>query len=311
MDAAAGLDDVRNFQGVKYIVDNNSSGNDKSTTTTTTTTTVSPNTPNSRPVRQSIPLYLSDFCKLNLQFQFPWLLPSQSIQMPKQLHKHACHTKDVFRDVATFNDIVFEDYVTQSITFDDDNDNNSNNNDSGQAFKFVPLPVWHGDDLISHGYAFTIYPTKDNNNDRDNDGIDDQQQPKQQRPLHVVYLSDISRMVPETLEYIQQKLPPTDILIVDSLLWHKVHPVHYSLDQAVELSRIIQPRVHTYLIGMSCDSFPPHDEMNTLLRKKYNGTVSFAHDGLVIDLPPLDDDDEDDNDTNREWAREPVDVFKY
>jgi phosphoribosyl 1,2-cyclic phosphodiesterase len=298
MDAAAGLDDVRNFQGVKYIVDNNNNNDDTSTTTTT-----SPDTPNSRPVRQSIPLYLSDFCKINLQLQFPWLLPSQSIQMPKQQHKHTCHTKDVFRDVATFNNIVFEDYKTQSITFDDMDENDY----SSRAFEFVPLPVWHGDDLISHGYAFTIYPTKDNNN-YGYEGSNDQEEQKQQRPLHVVYLSDISRMVPETLEFIQQKLPPTDLLIVDSLLWHKIHPVHYSLDQAVELSKIIQPRVHTYLVGMSCDSFLPHDEMNMLLHKTYDGTVSFAYDGLVIDLPALDDND-DNNSTNQKWTREPIDVF--
>jgi phosphoribosyl 1,2-cyclic phosphodiesterase len=290
MDAAAGLDDVRNFQTVRYVVDNDK---DKPKATSTTST---PETSNSRPVRQSIPLYLSDFCKLNLQAQFPWLLPSNNIRMPKQQHTNLTtnqHDVVVPRDVATFDDVVFQDYITQSIPFEDDDKRDSTDDD---AFQFVPLPVWHGDDLISHGFAFTVHPNRD-----------DQQQ-QSRRPLHVVYLSDLSRMVPETLEFIQTQLPPTDILIVDSLLWNKVHPVHYSLDQAVELAKKIQPTVHTYLVGMSCDSFLPHDEMNVWLHKKYNGTVSFAHDGLVVELPttptkpPVDY-------LEKKWKREPVDVF--
>jgi hypothetical protein len=38
-----------------------------------------------------------------------------------------------------------------------------------------------------------------------------------------------------------------------------------------------------YLLGMNCDSFLPHDEMNEKLRKDY-GNVQFAHDGLELDL---------------------------
>ena len=88
-------------------------------------------------------------------------------------------------------------------------------------------------------------------------------------------------------------LPPTDILIVDSLLWDRAHPVHYSMKQAVELSQVIKPRLQTYLIGMSCDNFLPHDEMNKYLKEKYGnnkwdkklGAIAFAHDGLVVELP--------------------------
>jgi hypothetical protein len=103
--------------------------------------------------------------------------------------------------------------------------------------------------------------------------------------------SDISDMVPETLDYIQKTLPPTDVLIVDSLNWGKNHPVHYTLEQAVELAQTIKPKIRTFLIGMSCDYFLPHDEMNTYLRELYgdgddgNGVIVMAHDGLIIDLP--------------------------
>jgi hypothetical protein len=85
-------------------------------------------------------------------------------------------------------------------------------------------------------------------------------------------------MVPETLEFIQKQLPPTDILVVDALLWHKDNSVHFSLDQAMALREEIQPRQQTYLVGMSCDSFLPHDEMNAYLQKTY-GAVQLAHDG--------------------------------
>lgn len=88
-------------------------------------------------------------------------------------------------------------------------------------------------------------------------------------------------MIPETLTFIQQ-LPPTDLLIIDTLLPEFEHPVHYSLKQAVELSKEIGAK-QTFLIGMSCDAFPPHDEMNEQLAREH-GTVQFAHDGQVLYL---------------------------
>jgi phosphoribosyl 1,2-cyclic phosphodiesterase len=100
---------------------------------------------------------------------------------------------------------------------------------------------------------------------------------------NIVYLSDISKMIPATLEYILTKLPPTDILIVDTL-GHDIHPVHFSLAQAQALSKQIKPRQHTYLIGMSCDSFPPHDEMNQRLANIKGLNMSLAHDGLVVEF---------------------------
>ena len=53
----------------------------------------------------------------------------------------------------------------------------------------------------------------------------------------------------------------------------------------MELRDEIQPREMTYLIGMSCDNFLPHEEMNAHLKETY-GKVQFAHDGLAIDLKP-------------------------
>jgi phosphoribosyl 1,2-cyclic phosphodiesterase len=260
MDAAAGLDDVRGFQPVSWIADPFHDGNRSGKPSKDG---VGPTTPNSRPVRDPLPLYLSQFCLINLQSQFPWLLPNPNIIMPKQDNNRP----HVERDVAAFDAVVFKDYETEPFFA-----HGEKTGQGGEAFQITPLPVWHGDDLISHGFAFTLHPRSPT-----------------EKAMNVVYLSDISRMVPETLEFVQNKLPPTDILIVDSLLWHKKHPVHFSLDQAVELAKHIQPRLQTYLIGMSCDAFLPHEEMNEYLRQKYDGKIVMAHDGLVIGLPQKSD----------------------
>jgi phosphoribosyl 1,2-cyclic phosphodiesterase len=89
-------------------------------------------------------------------------------------------------------------------------------------------------------------------------------------------------MLPETLEYIRTKLPETDVLVLDSLQPEKDNASHFNLEEAVELSKQIRPK-QTYLLGMNCDSFLPHDEMNEKLRKDH-GNVQFAHDGLELDL---------------------------
>ena len=261
MDAAAGLDDVRGFQGRNWIADDqNDSVDDQES-----------NKQAGRYVRQSIPLFMSDFCHFNLQSQFPWLLPKKTAIMPQQ----AKGRPTVKRDVASFDVTIFQDYQEEVVL---GTEGGLDKTQRG-GFKFVPLPVWHGDDLISHGFAFSLHPGPSSSS----------------KSLNVVYLSDISRMVPETLEFIQKKLPPTDILVVDSLTWDKPNPVHFSMEQAVEMSRILQPRMRTYLIGMGCDNFFHNDEMNAYLRETYgngnghtnnnDGVIVMAHDGLVVELP--------------------------
>jgi phosphoribosyl 1,2-cyclic phosphodiesterase len=148
----------------------------------------------------------------------------------------------VERHVASFDVQVFESFKPFEV----------------EGIAIVPLPVMHGEDLICFGFTFNISGKT------------------------VVYLSDISRMLPETLEYIHTKLPEVDILVVDSLLPEGENPVHFSMEKAVELSKQIRPK-QTYLLGMNCDSFPPHDEMNEKLKKDH-GNVQFAHDGLELDL---------------------------
>jgi phosphoribosyl 1,2-cyclic phosphodiesterase len=232
MDAAAGLDDIRGFQKPASLLEKKKTG------------IITNTTPKGAPM----PIYMSAFCYKNLQGQFPWLLPNKTLDLLKQDETQPI----IERHVASFDVTIFQDYQPMTVVED---------------LKITPLPVWHGDDLICHGFAFSV-PSSSSSSSKP--------------PANVLYLSDISRMIPETLDYILTKLPPTDILIVDTLLWHKAHPVHFSLEQAVALSDQIAPK-QTFLIGMNCDNFLPHEEMNALLKTKY-GNVQLAHDGLAIDL---------------------------
>lgn len=192
-----------------------------------------------------MPLHISKPCLEDVSERFPWLFPTLQ---PSYVTGTQNDTPAVERHVASFDIRVFDSFEP----FD------------AEGLQIAPLPVWHGDDLISFGFSFSITGSSG-------------------KPTNVVYISDISKMIPETLKYIQEKLPPTDILVVDSLLVDKPHSVHFCLDQAIELSEQMKAK-QTYLVGMNCDSFPPHEEMNEQLKKRCNGRVQLAYDGQTIYL---------------------------
>ena len=146
------------------------------------------------------------------------------------------------------------------------------------GLRMVPLPVMHGEDLVCLGFAFTVNSSKA---PQDKAGSSENTEPRS-GGLNVVYLSDISRMLPTTEAYILERLPPTDVLIVDSLLVDRNHPVHYSLSQAIELARRLKP-TKTFIVGINCDDFPPHEDANKELRQIEGLDVQLAFDGLVID----------------------------
>ena len=101
---------------------------------------------------------------------------------------------------------------------------------------------------------------------------------------NAVYVSDISRMIPETEQFILEQLPPTDILVVDTLRRTRSNPVHFNMNQALELIQRLKPK-KTYIVGMNCDDFQEHDEANTMIREKDPTiNVRFAYDGLTIEL---------------------------
>ena len=95
-------------------------------------------------------------------------------------------------------------------------------------------------------------------------------------------LSDISRMPIETETFIMEKLPPTDVLVVDALSLDGLdHPTHYNLRQALELVRRLKPQ-RTFLVGMSCDRFLLHDDMNRELMA-LDVHIEFSYDGLLVE----------------------------
>lgn len=133
------------------------------------------------------------------------------------------------------------------------------------GLRMIPLPVMHGEDLICNGYAFALDGCSSN-----------------KKKTNVVYLSDISRMPIDTETFIIENLPPTDVLVLDSLTPGMNNPTHFNLKQALELVRRLKPR-RTFLVGMACDSFLSHDEMNREL-KELDVQIELAHDGLLIEM---------------------------
>ena len=132
------------------------------------------------------------------------------------------------------------------------------------GLRMIPLPVMHGEDLICNGYAFSL----DDANGK-------------QSSLNVVYLSDISRLLPETEQFIKEDLPPTDVLVIDALSLSSINSTHNNLEQSLKIVRRLKPK-KTFIVGMSCDHFLPHDDMNRELASGLDIAVELAHDGLVI-----------------------------
>lgn len=245
MDAAGGLDDVRGFQKYVPVVPVDSSDDAVDADTNAKKKGKAEKERFHLKFKQvPMPLFLSQECLEDLQDGFPWLLPK-----PNKSTKQKDGKPVVARHVASFDVTVFDDSFQPIYPI--------------PGLKITPLPVMHGEDLVSFGFAFTIGGT-----------------------YNVVYLSDISRMLPETLEFIMTKLPqPTHLLVLDALLVDRNNPVHFNLLQAMELVEQIRPHF-TYLVGMNCDSFEPHGAMNQRLRKEYpEHNVQLAHDGLAIQVP--------------------------
>lgn len=100
----------------------------------------------------------------------------------------------------------------------------------------------------------------------------------------VCYISDISRMLPESLALIQAQ-GPLELLIVDALAVGYNHPTHYSVEQAVALCRLLRPK-RALLVGMG--SQIEHYSTNKELQKLRDGeggvNVQLAYDGQVCEV---------------------------
>ena len=128
---------------------------------------------------------------------------------------------------------------------------------SAAGFNITTLPVMHGEDMTSAAFLFG-------------------------RNERVCYISDISRMLPESLSIImEQKI---DLLVVDALCLTFRHPTHYSMEQAIELCRQIKPK-RALLIGMTSQF--DHDVVNADLKKLLiteGLDIQLAYDGLCVEI---------------------------
>ena len=129
------------------------------------------------------------------------------------------------------------------------------------GLSIIPIPVMHGEDMTCMGFLFG-------------------------QTQKVCYLSDISRMLPKTLQMIQDH-GLIDLLIVDTIrMGPNLQPdgTHFCSDEAVSLCRQLRP-TRTLLIGMA--SLIDHDEANDKLREildKEGLDVQLSYDGLKIDM---------------------------
>ncbi|KAL3761674.1 hypothetical protein ACHAW5_002654 [Stephanodiscus triporus] len=196
------------------------------------------------PEQTPISVHLSETCLAALKSQFFYLFPKTSLFAGESVSPDGTR---VHRHVSKLDFCVVQSFQPFLAA----------------GLRMIPLPVMHGEDLIANGYAFSL------------DGSNN-------KKTNVVYLSDISRMPIETENFIMEKLPPTDVLVVDALSLDGLdHHTHYNLRQAVELVRRLKPR-RTFLVGMSCDRFLPHDDMNREL-KALDVDIEFAFDGLLVE----------------------------
>ena len=90
-------------------------------------------------------------------------------------------------------------------------------------------------------------------------------------------------MPEHTLNYLknQERL---SVLILDALFINRNHETHYSIQQAVDLCRILKPK-KAFLVGMSGEV--DHEEINAMLRellKEEGLDVQLAYDGMKIEL---------------------------
>ena len=250
-DAIGGMDDVRGFQS---IIKNENASNRKDKYRV-----------------QPIPVFLSDECLQVVSRQFPYLVPDESKDLTFSDSSILKDNKPVVkRHVAALNYHTIEPFEPFLAA----------------GLKIIPLPVKHGEDMICLGFAFSLKHVNVSKRSHSFNNPTNHKESffeNEKKVTNIVYLSDISRMLSKTESFIMEKLPPTDILIIDSLLRHRRHSTHYNLDQAIAMARTLGAK-KTYIVGMNCDDFKPHDEMNKELALLDGVSVQLAHDGLLLEF---------------------------
>jgi len=291
-DAMLGLDDLRGFQISPYMMSAQQHGNGNRRREQASTRS------------DTLPIYLSEVCMKTVKQQFGYLVPKEMSERKEDetktntnMNKSKKNEVKVVRAVASLDFRIIQHFQPFVVA----------------GLKMIPLPVLHGEDLICNGYAFSVRGDGNGNRNRKGEGEGnsksssasqnvnvnvnvssaisgegnqklDTSKTKTNTVTNVVYLSDISRMIPETEQFILEQLPPTDILVVDTLRHTRSNPVHFNLNQALELIQRLKPK-KTYIVGINCDDFPEHDKANAMIQEKDPTiNVKLAYDGLAIEL---------------------------
>ncbi|EPS70458.1 hypothetical protein M569_04297, partial [Genlisea aurea] len=126
------------------------------------------------------------------------------------------------------------------------------------GLRFSPLPVMHGEDYICLGFLFG-------------------------EKYKVAYISDISRFLPATEQYISKAHGgQLDLLILDSLYKGGSHNTHFCFPQTLDAIKRIQPK-KALLIGMTHEF--DHQKDNQFLKgwsSREGIPVELARDGLRV-----------------------------
>ncbi|XP_047327506.1 putative hydrolase C777.06c [Impatiens glandulifera] len=138
-------------------------------------------------------------------------------------------------------------------------------NDSKKPFvasglEFVPLPVMHGEDYVSLGFLFG-------------------------ERSKVAYISDVSRFLPVTENYISKSGDhQLDLLILDTLYRKGSHNTHFCFPQSLDAVKKLQPK-RVLFIGMTHE-FDHHKDNEFLAEwsRREGIQVELAHDGLRIPI---------------------------
>ena len=113
---------------------------------------------------------------------------------------------------------------------------------------YEPIPVFHGENYITHGYKF----------------------------FNIAYLPDVSGIP----EYSEKLLHNLDVLIIDALRPQGFHRSHFTLEQSLEIVRKYKPK-KTFFTNITCSI--EHEQVNEKLLK-IDQNVELAHDGLSLEI---------------------------
>jgi len=155
-------------------------------------------------LQRPLTVYLSNQTFTALQGVYPYLMP-KSNSKPSTAFVAQLNWEVIPQDASTLFDVF--------------------------GLKVAPIPVYHGENYLSLGYAF---------------GLDSKK---------FVYLSDVSS-VPEESMKVMKQYEQIEYLVIDCLAWKSNCPTHLNFDQALALVRELKPK-HALLTGVCHDAFQP------------------------------------------------------